>query len=477
MTREEILAVYEQGPEAVVALVESLLSRLSSHEARLQALESHLRQDSHNSSKPPATDVRRRRPRSLRTASGRPSGGQRGHPGQHLPPLSQPDHTVIHRPAHCAQCHASLPADAPVGGTQHRQVFDLPPLQLTVTEHRALTLACPACGHRTAARFPVGVTAPTQYGPHLLALATYLREYQLLPLARTRQLLRDLLGQPVSEGVLLAAQRQAAHRLAPFERRVRQLLRRAPVLHLDETGGYVAGARWWLHTASTPALTLYTLSPYRGRQATERLGLLRSFAGVAVHDAYPTYFVYACAHALCNVHHLRELTFLAEEEHLAWAAGLKRLLLAMHQAVGEARVGGQHALSPSVRRAFQRRYGQLLAQGLAQHPAVPRAPGNQRRPRQSKARNLLERLRDRRDAVLRFLTNFAVPFDNNLAERDLRMLKVQQKVAGCFRTAGGGTRFCRIRSYLSTVVKQGISAYQALQQLFQGQPFLPDAPT
>lgn len=473
MTREEILAVYDQGPDAVVALVESLLSRLTTLEERLHTLEGRLRQDSHNSSKPPATDVRRRRPRSLRTASGRPSGGQPGHVGQHLPPVSSPDQTVIHRPTHCAHCHTPLPLHGPADQGQCRQVFDLPPLGLTVTAHRALTLACPACGAATTAAFPPGVTAPTQYGPHLLALTTYLRDYQLLPLARTRQLLQDLLGQPVSEGVLLAAAQQAAHRLAPCERRLRQALRRAPVLHLDETGGYVAGARWWLHTASTPTLTLYTLSPHRGRQATERLGLLRAFAGVAVHDAYPTYFVHPCAHALCNVHHLRELTFLAEEEHLVWAARLKRLLLAMQRAVADARTRGQTALREPVRRTFLRQYGQLLAQGFAQHAGVPRAPGSQRRPRQSKARNLLERLRDRRQAVLRFLTNFAVPFDNNLAERDLRMLKVQQKIAGCFRTAAGGAQFCRIRSYLSTAVKQGVGAYHALQQLFQGQPFLP----
>ena len=488
MTREEILAVYAEGPEAVVTLVQRLCAhitaletRVTELEARVHELEAQRHQDSHNSGKPPSTDRfeqrsrRRHRPRSLREPSGRPPGGPPGHPGHTLRAVAHPDQVVVHQPTHCQACQAPLPETAPVVDKAVRQVFDLPPVRLWVTEHQALTCTCPACGQATAAAFPPAVRAPVQYGPHLLAFSTYLRVVQLLPLERTHQLLADLLGQPVSEATLLAAQASVQPRLMGLERRLRRGLCRAAVLQCDESGCYVEQQRYWLHTASTPRLTLYQVSPHRGQKAQAALGVLPRFQGIALHDAYSAYYVYRGAHALCNVHHLRELTYLAEEEHQPWAGAMKRLLLDMKAAVEQAQAAGQAALAPQTRCQLVRRYGRLLAAGYAtQPPGEPRAsPAGRGRRKQSKAKNLLDRLRDRREEVLRFLGDWRVPFDNNLAERDLRMLKVQQKIAGCFRTLSGAQEFCRLRSYVSTAVKQGVNAFHALRLLFQGRPFVP----
>ena len=347
-----------------------------------------------------------------------------------------------------------------------------------MTEHRALTCRCPACGEATTASFPPDVTAPIQYGPRVTALSLYLTAYQLLPLRRTAELLGDLLGQPVSQATLLAARDRAHSALAPVAEMIRAGLRAAPVLRCDESGCYVAGERWWTHVTSTEALTHYAADAKRGKAAMERIGILDHFAGVAVHDAYGSYLGFGCKHALCNAHHLRELLFLAEEEHEPWAAVMKRLLQEMYAFVERVRQQGADHLEPQDERRFLHRYGRVLAQGFAQHREPPaRQAGRRGRFRQSKAKNLLDRLRDRRDEVLRFLMDFRVPFDNNLAERDLRMLKVQQKVSGCFRTKQGADQFARLRGYLSTATKQGVRAYEALQRLCLGAPFLPAVPT
>ncbi|MCC2660775.1 MAG: Transposase [Arthrobacter sp.] len=488
MTRPEILAVYAEGPEAVVTLVQGLCAhitaleaRISDLEARVHDLEAQLHLDSHNSGKPPASDRfeqrsrRRHRTHSLREASGRPPGGQPGHPGHTLGAVPHPDQVVPHQPSQCAHCQALLPETAPIRGHTARQVFDLPPLRLVVTEHQAYTRECPACGQPTTAAFPPTVRAPVQYGPQLLALATYLRCEHLVPLERTHQVLGDLLGQPVSEATLLSAQAAVQGRLQGLAGRIRRGLTRGAVVQCDESGCYVAQQRYWLHVATTPHLTLYGVSPHRGQKAQAALGVLPHFRGIAVHDAYQAYSVYRGPHALCNVHHLRELTYLAEEEHQAWAHALKQLLLTMHREVAAARQTGQSALPARRCQRLVRRYRRLLDQGYAGQPAAPprASPARRGRRKQSKVKNLLDRFRDRQEDVLRFLYDFRVPFDNNLAERDLRMLKVQQKIAGCFRTLRGAEEFCRLRSYLSTAKKQGVNALRALQLLFQGRPFVP----
>jgi transposase len=343
-----------------------------------------------------------------------------------------------------------------------RQVQDLPVVRLQITEHQALHVRCPACAHISVGVFPVDAPSRAQYGPRLRALAVYLLEQQLVPYARVRALLADLYGAQVSLGTLVRWVRHAAQTLEPVEDQIKTALRRAPVVHSDETGVRRAAASAWAHVASTARLTHYAIHPKRGTAATEAIGILPGFTGVSVHDGWAPYRLNtSCRHALCNIHHLRELTF------------LEALLLEMKVAVESARQQRRHHLPAALRQAFVARYQALLAAGLAANPPPPRVPRRRGRIKQSPARNLIERLWLDQEAVLRLLFDLAIPFDNKQAERDLRMLKVQQKISGAFRSNEGAAAFARIRGYLSTLRKQGQALLPALQTIFTGQPVAP----
>ncbi len=444
---------------------------------RIQALEARLTKDSHNSSKPPSSDGLKRqapRTRSLRRASGKRSGGQLGHPGETLHRVADPDEVEEHRPAVCAACQAALDETAEVVGMERRQVRDLPPVRLLVTEHRALYLRCPACQHRSEGTFPPEAPSRAQYGPRLRGLAVYLLEQQFLSYERTCELLADLCGAPLSEGTLAAWVQQGAQALAPVEAAITAALGRAPVLHHDETGVREEGRLAWAHVTSTDRLTHYVIHPKRGREATDAIGILPTYTGVSVHDGWKPYQVYAqCRHALCNVHHLRELTFLEEQYQQPWASEMKALLQEMKGATASAREQGMVQVPPAHRAALVARYQTLLVTGLAANPPPERRPGQRGRCKQSPARNLLDRLWLGQDQVLAFLDDLTIPFDNNQAERDLRMLKVQQKVSGCFRSAPGAAAFARLRGYLSTLRKQSMGLLDALRTLFTGSPLYP----
>lgn len=444
--------------------------------ARVQELEGQRAKDSHNSSKPPASDpLGRKRPRSQRQRSGKKPGGQLGHAGETLHLVATPDDVVEHRPVVCALCQTPLDETAPVAGYERRQVHDLPPVvRLVIHEHRALHVRCPACAQVSVGAFPREAGSRAQYGPRVRALAVYLLEQQLIPYARVRELLADLLSAPVSLGTLTRWVQQAAQTLVPVEQAIKAALVRAPVLHSDETGVRREGKLAWAHVASTAQLTHYAIHAKRGREATDAIGILPAYAGVSVHDGLCSYRTYtACRHALCNIHLLRELTFLEEEYSQGWAKELKALLLAMKAAVEQARTQGDERLSDAVRRPFLTRYREVLAAGLAANPPPERVPGRRGRMKQSPARNLLERLLMGQAEVLAFLTDFSIPFDNNQAEQDLRMLKVQQKIAGSFRAPAGAEAFARIRGYLSSLHKQGVALFPALQSVLSGQPLYP----
>jgi transposase len=483
-TREEILAVYRAGPEAVVALVEGLVRRLMTLEGRVAAVEDRLALDSHNSSKPPSSDLGRPKPapRSLRPApgtTGRAPGGQPGHPGTTLRLVATPDRLALHRPARCAACGAGLAAGRLRArlDSERRQVVELPPPRLAVVEHRVLRVTCAACGAETAGTFPVGVAQPVQYGDRLKAVGVYLHAYQLVPYARTQELLEDLFGAAPAEGTLQAAEAACGAALAVPEAAIAGALRGAACAGFDETGVRVAGRREWLHVACTPTLTHYGVHPKRGRRAIAALGILPAFTGTAVHDAYPSYLGYpGCAHALCNAHVLRELIFLHEQHHQAWADELATLLVTAKDVADAGRAAGRARVDPVTRAVITAHYDHLLWQGRAANPATAPPAGTPRRRGclpQTKAQNLLDRLTTYRAAVLAFVDDLRVPFDNNQAERDLRMLKVQQKISGGFRTAAGAAAFARIRGYVSTLRKQGLPVLAALEGVFAGSPLMP----
>jgi transposase len=473
MTRDEIQTVDDAGPEAVIALVTSLLQRIDELTARVTELERQVKRNSRNSSQPPSQDGFQKQTKSLRGKSERPVGGQPGHRGATLRWREEPDKIETHAVTHCTGCGQDLQAQ-PATQYERRQVFELPVLAFSVTEHRSEHKVCGHCQTRTQAPFPAAVTNVVQYGPRTQAVAVYLRTYQLLPQVRTSELFADLFGHRLTPGTLGTLQQSCAAALTEFETVIKTGVQTAAVVHFDETGLYVEGKRHWLHVASTPHLTHYATHPKRGTVATDAIGILPLFQGIAVHDAWVPYWHAPCEYGLCNVHHLRELTALVEQGDQAWAQEMKDLLCDIKRTVKQAQAAGAEGLDATTHAACTTRYQALLTDGLTHNPAVAAVPGQRGRSKQSKARNLLLRLQQRQEEVLRFMTDFRVPFDNNLAERDLRMMKVQQKISGCFRAVAGAEAFCRIRSYVSTVRKHGLNVLSALEQVFTGTPFLPD---
>jgi transposase len=490
-SRDEILSVYQAGPDALVAWVEQLLAahagqleQLLANQAmleqqvqvltaRLTELEARLNKDSHNSHKPPSSDgpAKRPRPRSLRQRSGKQRGGQKGHPGVTRGLVDNPDLIVRHVPTVCAGCGVALAA-APQVGRERRQVIEIPQPRPEVTEHQVAHLSCPGCQTVTVGAFPAEVSQPVQYGPRTKAAAVYLQTYQLLPYERTVETLDDLFGVCPSEGTLATAQATAYSQLEPVEQAIGQALRQVDVAHVDETGIRVAGRLEWVHVMSTALLTVYARHAKRGRQAIDGLGWLLGFGGRRVHDAWAPYLSLPGLYALCNAHLLRELIGLHEDTGQAWVPKLIRLLVNMRATVAVAQAAGQAELPLKQRAGYDAAYTRFLNEGLLANP--PPAPSGKRgRTKQTPARNLLDRLVTHRRAILAFLHDFRVPFDNNQAERDLRMLKVKHKVSGCFRSPEGADQFCRIRGYISTLRKQGYSILDGLTSVFAGQPFMP----
>jgi transposase len=479
--REEIIKVYEQGPDAVVALVESLYAiierqqeQINQLSARVKELEDRLALNSNNSSQPPSSDPPGQRTKSLRTPSGKKPGAQKGHPGKMLKAHPNPDRVLRHSPAACRDCGENLETVEGIEQEECRQVFDLPPIKLEVTEHRTVDKVCPACSTLNCGEFPKEVVTEVQYGPHLKALGVYLVNYQLLPWQRTCELIGDLTGQQIAEGTLAAALAECAKNLEQPEKQIKQAIQQAKLAYFDESGFYVADRRQWLHVSSTATLTHYGHHPKRGSEATKQIGILPAFRGRAVHDHFSPYFSYSCDHALCNAHHLRELTFIHEQKHQAWAGEMKQLLLEIKQSVDEAAATGANTLPIGQQQKFERAYDGLIAQGLKLPENQPGPRTGKRGPaKQSKAKNLLDRLSEHQRETLAFMSDFSIPFDNNQAERDIRMLKVQQKISGCFRTDEGAKNFCRIRGYISTIKKQGRHVLSAIISVFSGQPLSP----
>ncbi len=472
MSDHERIAQLEAENALLRQALQASQTSISRLEARIRELEARLAKDSQNSSKPPSSDGLQRRPRPLRPASGKRPGGQRGHVGHTLALVTVPDAVVRHAPARCAQCQASLEGLAGML-VERRQVHDLPARRLLeVTEHQVEARYCPACGALTRGVFPDEVAAPVQYGPRVRAAAVYLNQYQLIPEERTSEALADLFGAAVSDGTIAIWVGQASAVLASTVARIADLVAAGPHQHADETGIRVEGKLRWLHVNSTRWLTHLAWHRQRGRAATEAIGIWPRFRGCATHDRWASYDAYPhCLHSWCGAHLVRDLTFLAEQHHQPWAADLRDLLLAMHQAVEEWRARGVAQVPLHEQVEWIARYHDLLLAGYAAQPPPPqRSPGQRGRLKQTPAKNLLDALTRQAEWVLAFLADLRVPFTNNQAERDLRMVKVQQKISGTFRSKAGATAYCRLRSYLGTMRKQGRSMLEALCAVFQGAP-------
>ena len=477
LSEAEIRAVYRQGEDSIVNLIQSLNQDLLLVSERIRTLEDRLAKNSRNSGKPPSSDgLSKPAPKSLRKRHGRKSGGQRGHEGNTLLAVSQPDRVEVHRVQRCKHCQAWLEG-IEVHAIEKRQVFDLPPVRVEVTEHQAEIKRCPHCGEVSRADFPEEITQPVQYGSEIRAQAVYLNQYQMIPLERLSEIFVEFYGQGLAEGTVVEACRVAAERVKPVNAAIKtHLIEQEEVVRFDETGARIDGKLNWLHSASTERLTSYALHPSRGQQAMDAIGILPKLHGRALHDGWKSYFVYQCAHGLCNAHHLRELEFLQARYPQDWQTKLADLLLEIQVAVKTAKAAQISSLSPTQLTEFEQRYDALIQYGLRVN-APPERPEDQPRKRgrikQSPPRNLLERFRDHKEAVLAFMYDFKVPFDNNQAERDIRMMKVKQKISGCFRSTQGAEVFCQVRGYLSTARKNGQRALDALRLAFAGKPYLP----
>jgi transposase len=476
-TEDEIRAAIRQGEDAAISLISSLLQIIALQAARVQALEDQLAKNSSNSGKPPSSDGLKKpsRNRSLRKSSGKKSGAQPGHPGHRLEMAAKADRMERLPVRRCGHCQTSLES-VPAERLEKRQEYELPPLRLIVTEYQAEVKRCPCCGRTSQAAFPERITQVTQYGPAFKALLVYLNQKHFIPLERVNEFCEDVFQHSVGEGTMVAANAQVAETIQPVNEQAKQHLSETEeTVHFDESGMRVQGQLHWVHSASTERVTCYHVDPKRGQEGIDRAGILPKRRGNSMHDDWKPYYAYPDAlHDACNAHHLRELAFLQERYPQAWEGQMAEHLLLVKAAVAAALAQGRTCLTLEQLICFETRYDELVEQGLSLNPLPERPPGQRGKLKQPPPKNLLDRLRDHKRAVLAFMYDFKVPFDNNLAERDIRMVKLKQKISGCFRSKDGASVFCLIRGYLSTAQKNGVSALDALKMAMSGSPYVPD---
>ncbi|WFN37444.1 IS66 family transposase [Methanomicrobium antiquum] len=470
--REQILHFVLTNPQAATDLILDLhqivkkqAEKIIELEERIEKLEAQLKQNSRNSSLPPSTDIYKPKPKSLRKKSGRKPGGQNNHKGKTLKMVKDPDEIISH-PVSICKCGHTLRKIKPFKILK-RQEFEIPPVKIKVIEHQAEVKICPVCGKKTVGKFPSYVTNPVQYGPNFKSEVMYLKDELMLPFEKTSTYFKDKYGQKISPATILNICMEAYESLDKFEHEVEENLLQSPVLHADETGLRVLGNRWWLHTIGNERLTLYAVHQKRGSKAVDDIGIISKFKGILVHDFWATYFRYDCKHSLCNAHIMRELEGIVDGYKQKWAGKMKSLLENIYDFIFVKKKRDQEKLIE-----FKQIYQTVLKGGFEENPPPVRPDDKKRgRIKKSKPLNLLMRMDEYREDILRFMYNSIVPFTNNLAERDVRMMKVQQKISGTFRSREGAEIFCRIRGYISTVRKNGKSVYEALKKLAEGQPF------
>lgn len=465
---------YEELCEQLAAsefVIEQQATEIAELRSRLADLEQRLGKNPRNSSMPPSAEGLSKPPapnRAERRAAKRRPGKQPGTEGKHLAQVADPDAVLTHTPVVCTDCGADL-SDAEVIGVERRQVFELPEVKAFVTEHRMERRRC-VCGCETKAPPPREATAPACYGPGVRALAVYLAVHQHLPYDRMAQLFADVMGIEVSVGALAQMVAEAGGALGYFSALVRDLLQEVPAVHFDETGARVSGRLHWVHVASSALLTLIDCHRRRGTLAMDDIGVIAKMHGIAVHDGWRSYRTYDVVHALCNAHHIRELSGVGVGWTQGWANEMIDLLVEAKDAVEAARAAGSDRLDAATLHSIRVRYGLLIAKGWVVNPApeVGKRSGVNKT-----AANLLRRLDIQRADVLRFANDFDAPFDNNQAERDIRMVKLQQKISGTWRTLTGARNYCAIRGYISTMKKHDHGVLEGLRRLFEGEAWLP----
>lgn len=470
-TRDQLLDIAKTNPEALVDTALTFQEQVQCLTQRVEQLEQQINKNSKNSSKPPSSDGLKKpkpAPKSLRKQSKKKCGGQKGHKGHTLEKAEEPDHVIPLSVTSCSCC-ADL-SDIAVHSYDSRQVFELPEPKLEVTEYQSEIKVCPTCGQTAKAPFPEGVNAPTQYGPRFRGMLVYMQNQHFMPADRLSQLVSDLYGTSVSAATILDASSRSYNNLASFEEGLVSALIDSKVLHADESGVRTAEKLYWLHSASTESLTFYGVHEKRGTLAMDHFNIFPNFKGRLIHDFWKPYLRYDCDHGLCNAHLLRELVFLFEQQEQVWAKRMFNLLLEINDFVGEQ----SNQLTTEQKIPWLKQYHEILSEGWKDNPLPEKPPKKKRgRTAKTKSQNLLTRLGDFEESVLAFLHDINVPFTNNLAEQDIRMIKVRLKISGCFRTVQGAEQFARIRSYLSTARKQGRDILGSITAAIRGTPFLP----
>lgn len=473
-TREQLIELAKTDPEAIADLVLMLWDRVEILEAKVAELE----RNSRSSSKPPSSDkgnfTNPPKPKSLRKKSGRKPGGQKGHSGNTLEQSSAPDHIIEHRfseTARCLKCGGPI-ATADAEKLDHdececRQIFELPAITIEITEHRAEKIICPKCDTLNTASFPSGVKAPVQYGPRVQAIALYLGGYQLLPYQRLAETFSELLNCPLSQGTLANFVKRSGQKATLAMEPVREALVQSEIAHADETGCTLNGKRHWLHVFCTSKLSCFQIDAKRGYEAMERMGLLPRYRGRLVHDCLAAYFKFKkCGHSLCNAHLQRELTYVDEEMGQSWAGDMISLLLDAKKLIEQD--NPKETISKKQRDHIWTRYCEIILEGLEENPEPPPLPAGKRgRVKRGKPLNLLIRLEDRVEEIMGFFEYGNVPYDNNQAERDLRMMKVREKISGTFRAEAHAKAFCDIRGIISSARKQSCSMLATLAELIE----------
>jgi len=439
-------------------------------ESKIKELEAHLNKNSHNSSKPPSSDGLKKKTKSLRKKSGKMNGGQKGHHGKTLKSNPKPDIIETIKLDICPNCSNDL-SGTPVIGTENRQVTDVKKSEVETIEYQAQIKECGNCNSIVTAKFPENVNSRIQYGENLKAYIVYFRNLNFIPTERAAEIFEDIFGVPLSEGTIYNTVNDIGSKLAPFEKWIKEKLLQSSILHFDETGIRIEKKLHWIHNISNEEYTFYAPHKNRGEKAIKYIGILPAFNGNVVHDYWKSYLSFEnCSHSLCNAHHLRELTFLYEEEKLEWAGEMIKLLLEIKEKVDKSPM---NKLEEKDSLVYENRYDMIVQKGS--HETPPPEQNNvlkRGRKKKGKALCLLERFRDKKQMILAFMHYEDIPFDNNQAERDIRMAKLYQKISGCFRTFQGAETFLLIRSYLSTVKKQGMNIIDSIVKLFHTQDML-----
>lgn len=465
--RPDLAKLFEQDEEEILRYILFLEHQVEQKQKSKSPIG-----DSRTTHAAPSTDPRPKT-RSLRRKSGKKSGGQKGHKGHRLEPVSNPDFIVHHTVTTCPGCNHDLSSITPKG-INKTQIHDLPIIKLAVTEHQAEIKECPKCKTITTATPPCEAQQPTQYGPRLAAFAVYLHVAHFTPLERTADIIETVTGQRVSEGWIDTCQERLSDRLDPFIESVTDELKKAETIHCDETGFRFAGKRFWLHVCCTTLLTLLLCHRKRGIEGTNAMGIFEKFTGTATHDHWTGYEKPNLAtHQFCNEHHCRELDSVTDRDQQPWANAMKIVLYDGLELKKKYHTNNQNILPEEIAK-ITKRYEKCLKDGYAVTPEPPKNPLKKRgRQKRGKTLCLLDRLKNRQQDTLRFLHHKHVPWSNNLAEQAIRPMKTQQKITGGFRTETGAIEFCRIRSYLSTIIKNGINPFDAIVSALAGTPWLP----